>query len=99
MSKKSKSKNSIVKKAKKFQRQGKFEKAIKLCDDYLDNEKLEESIIQIKVDNLSDLFYQKNLSEKFTRYTNELDYFLDMVSPDYTLLTGLFKIKKLKGIS
>ena len=53
MSKKSKSKNSIVKKAKKFQRQGKFEKAIKLCDDYLDNEKLEESIIQIKVDNLS----------------------------------------------
>ncbi len=77
MSKKSKSKNSIVKKAKKFQRQGKFEKAIKLCDDYLDNEKLEESIIQIKVDNLSDLFYQKNLSEKFTRYTNELDYFLD----------------------
>ena len=77
MSKKSKSKNSIVKKAKKFQRQGKFEKAIKLCDDYLDNEKLEESIIQIKVDNLSDLFYQKNLSEKFTRYTNELEYFLD----------------------
>lgn len=77
MSKKSKSKNSILKKAKKFQRQGKFEKAIKLCDDYLDNEKLEESIIQIKVDNLSDLFYQKNLSEKFTRYTNELDYFLD----------------------
>ncbi|MDO5828338.1 MAG: hypothetical protein Q4Q19_08765, partial [Methanobrevibacter sp.] len=77
MSKKSKSKNAIVKKAKKFQRQGKFEKAIKLCDDYLDNEKLEESIIQIKVDNLSDLFYQKNLSEKFTRYTNELDYFLD----------------------
>ncbi len=77
MSKKSKSKNSIIKKAKKFQRQGKFEKAIKLCDDYLDNEKLEESIIQIKVDNLSDLFYQKNLSEKFTRYTNELDYFLD----------------------
>lgn len=77
MSKKSKSKNSIVKKAKKFQRQGKFEKAIKLCDDYLDNEKLEESIIQIKVDNLSDLFYKKNLSEKFTRYTNELDYFLD----------------------
>ncbi len=77
MSKKSKSKNSIVKKAKKFQRQGKFEKAIKLCDDFLDNEKLEESVIQIKVDNLSDLFYQKNLSEKFTRYTNELDYFLD----------------------
>ena len=56
MSKKSKSKNAIVKKAKKFQRQGKFEKAIKLCDDYLDNEKLEESIIQIKVDDFSDLF-------------------------------------------
>lgn len=77
MSKKSKSKNSIVKKAKKFQRQGKFEKAIKLCDDYLDNEKLEESIIQIKVDNLSELFYQKSLPEKFNRYANELDYFLD----------------------
>ena len=77
MPKKSKSKNSIVKKAKKFQRQGKFERAIKLCDDYLDNEKLEERVIQIKVDNLSDHFYQNNLSEKFTRYTNELDYFLD----------------------
>ena len=29
------------------------------------------------MDNLSDFFYQRNLSEKFTRYSSELDYFLD----------------------
>ncbi len=77
MSKKSKSKNSVVKKAKKFQRQGKLDKALAICDDFLDNEKLEESVIQIKVDILSDIFEKNNLSEKLTEYTQELNYFLN----------------------
>ena len=87
MSKKSKSKNSIVKKAKKFQRQGKFEKAIKLCDDYLDNEKLEESIIQIKVEEEKEFLKIYSIFEQL--YNESEDYLRNAKALNAYLISGI----------
>ncbi len=50
MSKSAKSKNATLKKVKKLERQGKYLKALKVCDEYLDNAVAEESLILFKID-------------------------------------------------
>ena len=51
MSKSVKSKNATLKKVKKLERQGKYLKALHVCDEYLDNNIAEESLILLCLNN------------------------------------------------
>ena len=77
MSKQAKSKNSTIKKARKLERQGKYIKALKVCDAYLDNEKTEETLIQLKIDILVNL------------YNN--DQFINEINEDKTKITDFIE--------
>ncbi len=70
-----KSKNSIIKKAKKLERQGKYKKALKVCDDYL-AEDLDLNILEIKMDLINNTYFSDEFLEKITNYQNTLTSFL-----------------------
>lgn len=75
MVKKIKSKNAIIKKAKKLERQGKYKKAIKVCDDFLDEE-LDLNILEIKRDLINNIYFSEEFLEKINSYQNTLTTFL-----------------------
>ncbi|MBQ6813541.1 MAG: hypothetical protein IJP12_02765 [Methanobrevibacter sp.] len=77
MSKQAKSKNAVIKKAKKLERQGKYIKALKVCDSYLDNEKAEETIIQLKIDILINLYNNDAFINKINEYKVKLTDFIE----------------------
>ena len=56
MSKSAKSKNTTLKKVKKLERQGKYLKALRVCDEYLDNTVAEESLVLLKIDILVEYY-------------------------------------------
>ena len=56
MSKSAKSINATLKKVKKLERQGKYQKALKLCDEYLDSTVAEENLILLKIDLLVEYY-------------------------------------------
>ena len=70
-----KSKNSIIKKAKKLERQGKYKKALKVCDDYL-AEDLDLNILEIKMDLINNTYFSDEFLEKITNYQHTLTSFL-----------------------
>ncbi|MDO5850557.1 MAG: hypothetical protein Q4P14_05015 [Methanobacteriaceae archaeon] len=70
-----KSKNSIIKKAKKLERQGKYKKALKVCDDYL-AEDLDLNILEIKMDLINNTYFSDEFLEKINKYQNTLICFL-----------------------
>jgi len=71
MSKKSKSKNSVIKRAKKFQRQGKYKRVLEVCDDFLDGE-IEENVLRIKIDVLMEQYHNEKFEEKLNEYKMSL---------------------------
>lgn len=75
MVKKIKSKNAIIKKAKKLERQGKYKKALKVCDDFLDEE-LDLNILEIKMDLINNIYFSEEFLEKINSYQNTLTTFL-----------------------
>lgn len=75
MVKKIKSKNAIIKKAKKLERQGKYKKALKVCDDFLD-EGLDLNILEIKMDLINNMYFSEEFLEKINNYQNTLTNFL-----------------------
>ena len=75
MVKKIKSKNAIIKKAKKLERQGKYKKALKVCDDFLDDE-LDLNILEIKMDLINNMYFSEEFLEKINSYQNTLTNFL-----------------------
>lgn len=75
MVKKIKSKNVIIKKAKKLERQGKYKKALKVCDDFLDDE-LDLNILEIKMDLINNMYFSEEFLEKINSYQNTLNNFL-----------------------
>lgn len=75
MVKKIKSKNAIIKKAKKLERQGKYKKALKVCDDFLD-EDLDLNILEIKMDLINNIYFSEEFLEKINSYQNTLTTFL-----------------------
>ena len=77
MSKKAKSKNSIIKKAKKLERQGKYLKALKVCDSYLDIEKAEESLILLKIDILVNLYNNDDFINKINTNKVKITDFIE----------------------
>lgn len=89
MSKKQMSKNTTIKKVRKLERQKKYEKALTLCDDYLDT-KLEKEIIQIKTDLLTNIYYTDNFVDKANEYKLKLNKLLNI--QEYTEILKIFKI-------
>ncbi len=77
MSKQAKSKNSTIKKAKKLERQGKYIKALKVCDDYLDNERTEEILIQLKIDILVNLYNNDNFINEINENKTKITDFIE----------------------
>ena len=77
MSKKAKSKNSIIKKAKKLERQGKYLKALKVCDSYLDIERAEESLILLKIDILVNLYNNDDFINKINTNKVKITDFIE----------------------
>lgn len=75
MVKKIKSKNAIIKKAKKLERQGKYKKALKVCDNFLDEE-LDLNILEIKMDLINNMYFSEEFLEKINSYQNTLTNFL-----------------------
>ena len=81
MSKSTKSINATLKKVKKLERQGKYQKALKLCDEYLDNA-IAETLILLKIDLLVEYYnndyfiglineYKIKLKIKLTHFLEE----------------------------
>ena len=79
-----KSKNSIIKKAKKLERQGKYKKALKVCDDYL-AEDLDLNILEIKMDLINNTYFSDEFLEKITNYQHTLTSFLSEVEEEKLL--------------
>lgn len=77
MSKKAKSKNSIIKKAKKLERQGKYLKALKVCDSYLDIERAEETLILLKIDILVNLYNNDDFINKINTNKVKITDFIE----------------------
>lgn len=77
MSKSSKSKNTTLKKVRKFERQGKYLKALKVCDDYLDNAIAEESLILLKIDILVEYYNNDDFIGLINDYKIKLTNFLN----------------------
>lgn len=75
MSKNKKSKNATIKKAKKLERQGKYKKALSVCDRFLD-EKIEESVIQLKIDIIAESYNNDEFIGKLNQYKVKLTDFL-----------------------
>lgn len=77
MSKQAKSKNAIIKKAKKLERQGKYIKALKVCDSYLDNERSEETLIQLKIDILVNLYNNDTFINEINENKSKITDFIE----------------------
>ena len=76
MSKSAKSKNTTLKKVKKLERQGKYQKALKLCDEYLDNA-IAETLILLKIDLLVEYYNNDYFIGLINEYKIKLTNFLD----------------------
>ena len=77
MSKSAKSKNTTLKKVKKLERQGKYQKALKLCDEYLDSTVAEENLILLKIDLLVENYNNDEFIGLINEYKIKLTNFLD----------------------
>ena len=76
MSKSTKSINATLKKVKKLERQGKYQKALKLCDEYLDNA-IAETLILIKIDLLVEYYNNDYFIGLINEYKIKLTHFLE----------------------
>ena len=76
MSKSAKSKNTTLKKVKKLERQGKYQKALKLCDEYLDNT-VAETLILLKIDLLVEYYNNDDFVGLINEYKIKLTHFLE----------------------
>ena len=77
MSKSAKSKNTTLKKVKKLERQGKYQKALKLCDEYLDSTVAEENLIVLKIDLLVEYYNNDYFIGLINEYKIKLTNFLE----------------------
>ena len=77
MSKSAKSKNATLKKVKKLERQGKYLKALKVCDEFLDNAIAEESLILLKIDILVEYYNNDEFIGLINEYKIKLTHFLE----------------------
>ena len=77
MSKSAKSKNTTLKKVKKLERQGKYQKALKLCDEYLDSTVAEENLILLKIDLLVEYYNNDYFIGLINEYKIKLTHFLE----------------------
>lgn len=77
MSKSAKSKNATLKKVKKLERQGKYLKALKVCDEYLDNAIAEENLILLKIDILVEYYNNDEFIGLINEYKIKLTHFLE----------------------
>lgn len=77
MSKSAKSKNTTLKKVKKLERQGKYQKALKLCDEYLDSAVAEENLILLKIDLLVEHYNNDEFIGLINEYKIKLTSFLE----------------------
>ena len=77
MSKSTKSKNATLKKVKKLERQGKYLKALKVSDDYLDNNIADETLILLKIDILVEYYNNDDFIGLINEYKIKLTNFLD----------------------
>ena len=77
MSKSAKSKNTTLKKVKKLERQGKYQKALKLCDEYLDSTFAEENLILLKIDLLVEYYNNDEFIGLINEYKIKLTHFLE----------------------
>ena len=76
MSKSTKSINATLKKVKKLERQGKYQKALKLCDEYLDNA-IAETLILLKIDLLVEYYNNDDFVGLINEYKIKLTHFLE----------------------
>ena len=77
MSKSAKSKNATLKKVKKLERQGKYLKALRVCDEYLDSAIAEESLILLKIDILVEYYNNDEFIGLINEYKLKLTRFLE----------------------
>lgn len=77
MSKSAKSKNTTLKKVKKLERQGKYLKALRVCDEYLDSSIAEESLILLKIDILVEYYNNDEFIGLINEYKLKLTRFLE----------------------
>ena len=77
MSKSTKSINATLKKVKKLERQGKYQKALKLCDEYLDNAIAETLILLLKIDLLVEYYNNDYFIGLINEYKIKLTHFLE----------------------
>ena len=76
MSKSAKSINATLKKVKKLERQGKYQKALKLCDEYLDST-IAETLILLKIDLLVEYYNNDDFVGLINEYKIKLTHFLE----------------------
>ncbi|WP_405289556.1 hypothetical protein [Methanobrevibacter sp.] len=76
MSKSTKSINATLKKVKKLERQGKYQKALKLCDEYLDST-IAETLILLKIDLLVEYYNNDDFIGLINEYKIKLTHFLE----------------------
>ena len=76
MSKSTKSIKATLKKVKKLERQGKYQKALKLCDEYLDNA-IAETLILLKIDLLVEYYNNDYFIGLINEYKIKLTHFLE----------------------
>lgn len=76
MSKSTKSINATLKKVKKLERQGKYQKALKLCDEYLDST-IAENLILLKIDLLVEYYNNDDFVGLINEYKIKLTHFLE----------------------
>lgn len=77
MSKSTKSKNATLKKVKKLERQGKYLKALRVCDEYLDSSIADESLILMKIDILVEYYNNDEFIGLINEYKIKLTHFLE----------------------
>ena len=77
MSKSAKSKNATLKKVRKLERQGKYLKALRVCDEYLDSAIAEESLILLKIDILVEYYNNDEFIGLINEYKLKLTRFLE----------------------
>ena len=77
MSKSAKSKNATLKKVKKLERQGKYQKALKLCDEYLDSAIAEKNLVLLKIDLLVEYYNNDEFIGLINEYKIKLTNFLE----------------------
>ena len=78
MSKSAKSINATLKKVKKLERQGKYQKALKLWDEYLENA-IAETLILLKIDLLVEYYNNDDFVGLINEYKIKLTHFLEEV--------------------